>query len=127
MQQGGIGFDEGALFDAVLLSCGAQHGAATRVGVLRVEDGIVVRSGDGGLQVEVEGSVGLSREHEESYGILADAFQERTQVEEGSAAFRHLEGLSVLHQAHDLTRDDRKHGSRLLASIMAGFKGGLQA
>lgn len=113
-----------------------EDAADARVGVLDIEDGVLVTLASGEIEVEVEGGVVVPHEIEEAGDISADAVllglsalggggltdfvdqvDDRVDV---SVAFAHGSGLAVFEEADELIDLNEKEISGLLEGDVAG-------
>ena len=79
-----------------------EHRMGAGVGVLHVEDRVVLRLLHHLVEVEVERGVVLAGEHDEAGDVGADLLDDVAQRDEGAGALGHLEGLAALVEADEL-------------------------
>ncbi len=79
-----------------------HHAVRAGVGVLDVEDRIVLALLDHLGEVEIERRVVLAHQHDEAHRVGADLVDDFTQRDEVAGTLRHLYRLARAHQPHEL-------------------------
>ena len=88
----------------------AQHRFRPRMGVLHVEDRVVLRLFDHLGQIELQLGVVLAEQHHEADGVDADLVHDIAQRDELAGALRHLDRLARSHQFDQLAQLDVERG-----------------
>ncbi len=86
----------GKLHRRKLLSRQAQHRGRPRMGILDIEDRVVLRLLRHLRKIEIERLVVAPRQHDEAHDIAADLVDDIAQRDEVARALRHLHGLGPL-------------------------------
>ena len=76
------------------------------MGVLHIEDRVVLGLFRHLVEVEVQRRVVLAGQHDEAGDVRADLLDHVAQGDEGAGALGHLERLAVLVEAHELRELD---------------------
>src|SRR5215475_3749282 len=80
----------------------AEHGSATGMAVLNVENWIVARLFDHFGEIELEHGIVLAIEHHEAHGVAADFLHDLAQGHELPGTLRHLYLLATAHELDEL-------------------------
>src|SRR3984957_17106267 len=81
-----------------------ENAASASVGVLGVENRIVLALLDHLRQVEIERRVVLAHQHHEPDSIRADLFHDLTQGHELAGTLRHFDRFAGAHETHKLAK-----------------------
>ena len=91
------------------------------MGILDVEDRIVLRRLDHLGEVEIHLRVGLAGQHGEAHHVLADLVDDIGQSDEIARALRHLDRLAGAQQPHHLDELDVERGPASVSAATAAW------